>query len=114
MGTQKGLYRDAATAALASAQSDEATAVRADAGKTYDGSKRREAFAASLEDKDISAEDVKARLRADVDQARPADEVLHSPSHTAREKSSLTFTTSWQRQRGWGVAPASSYSSKSD
>ncbi|MCM6763747.1 hypothetical protein NB037_15115 [Rathayibacter sp. ZW T2_19] len=94
------LHRDAATDAPASAPSGEAIAARADAGNTYDGAERREAFAASLNDKGISAEDVKARLRADVDQARPAAEVLTSPNRTARVKSPTAPAVNRQRQSG--------------
>lgn len=97
---QAQLHRDAATDVPASAQSGESTSARADAGNAYDSSERREAFAASLNDKGISAEDVKARLRADVDQARPAAEVLNSPNRAARVKSPSTSTVSRQRQRG--------------
>ncbi|MCJ1688630.1 hypothetical protein [Rathayibacter sp. VKM Ac-2927] len=97
---QAQLHRDAAIDLPASAQSGEATAARADAGNTYDSAERREAFAASLTDKGISAEDVKARLRADVDQARPPAEVLNSPKRTARVKSPTTPAVSQQRQRG--------------
>lgn len=98
--SQAQLHRDEATDAPASAPSSEATAARADAGTSYDSSERREAFAASLSDKGISPEDVKARLRADVDQARPAAEVLNSPNRAARVKSPSTSTISRQRQRG--------------
>lgn len=97
---QAQLHRDAATDTPSSRQSSEATGARADAGNSYDSSERREVFAATLNDKGISAEDVKARLRADVDQARPASEVLNSPNRTARVKSPTAPAVSRQRQRG--------------
>ncbi|NQX18197.1 hypothetical protein [Rathayibacter sp. VKM Ac-2857] len=96
---QAQLHRDAATDVLASAQSGEVNAARAGAGNAYDSSERRDAFAASLDDRGISAEDVKARLRADVDQARPAAEVLNSTNRSARVKSPTTPAVSRQRQR---------------
>lgn len=94
------LHRDAAPDISASEQPSEATAARADVGNSYDSAERREAFAASLSDKGVSAGDVKARLRADVDQARPATEVLYSPNRYARVKSPTTPSVSRQRQRG--------------
>jgi hypothetical protein len=97
---QAQLHRDAANDAPVSAQSGEATSARADAGNTYDSSERREAFAASLSEKGISAEDIKARLRADVDQARPATDVFTSPHRTAQVKVPTAPTISRQRQRG--------------
>ncbi|MEF2978146.1 hypothetical protein [Subtercola sp. YIM 133946] len=77
-----------------------AETARADADDAYDSATRRDAFASDLESKGISSDDIKARLRADVDHARPAHDVLTSPTRSSRVKSPSGTTASRQRQRG--------------
>lgn len=86
---QAQLHRDTPASEPAAADST-ADAARADAGNRYDSSERREAFAKSLEGH-ATPEQIAVRMRADVDQARPAREAV-----TARSTPS----------RGGGVAPS--------
>lgn len=51
-----------------------AASARADAAPLYDSAERRQATAADLESKGVSAEAVGAKMRADVSQAKPATE----------------------------------------
>lgn len=61
-------------------QTAESVAARSDAGTFYDSAERRDEFAASLEGK-ASAEDIEVRVRADVNQARPAQDVYTAPGN---------------------------------
>jgi hypothetical protein len=58
----------------AESHQSQADAVRADAKPLYDSADRRQATAADLESKGVSAEAVGAKMRADVSQAKPATE----------------------------------------
>ncbi|RFA06423.1 hypothetical protein B7R54_18750 [Subtercola boreus] len=84
----------------AAAPSPVADTARTDADDNYDSAARRDAFAADLESRGVSSEDIKARLRADVDHARPAHEVLTSPARASRVKSPSGTPAGRQRQRG--------------
>ncbi|MCJ1675653.1 hypothetical protein MT355_20495 [Rathayibacter sp. VKM Ac-2929] len=97
---QAQLHQDAPSSDGAQQPAPEATAARADASNSYDSAERRQAFAATLESNGVSPEDVKARLRADIDQARPARDVLTTPGKSARVASPSTPNVSRQRQRG--------------
>lgn len=60
------------------AQTGESLAARSEAANIYDSAERRETFAASLQGK-AQPEDIAARVRADVNQARPAQDVFTAP-----------------------------------
>lgn len=75
-----------------------AATVRADAGNDYDSAERREAFAASMEGK-ASPEDIAVRMRADMDQARPAYEALTARSGPGRTRGGSTPTGGRTRER---------------
>lgn len=58
----------------AESHQSQSDAARADAKPLYDSADRRQATAADLESKGVSAEAVSAKMRADVSQAKPATE----------------------------------------
>lgn len=83
-----------------SSGADAAVAVnRADAGIEYDSAERRAAFAASMEGS-ATPEQIAVRMRADVDQARPAHEAVTSHTNPSRSRGSGTPTGGRQRDRG--------------
>lgn len=101
--SQAQLYRDEAAATHgveepAQQRSAESTANRADAGNAYDSAERREAFAASLDGKG-SPEDARVRIRADVDQARPAHEAVTAKS-SSRARAGRSGGGARTRDRG--------------
>lgn len=78
--------------------SAQSIASRADAGHAYDSSERREAFASSLEGKG-TVEDARVRVRADVDQARPAHEAVTARS-SSRARAGRSGGAGRTRDRG--------------
>ncbi|MBO0984875.1 hypothetical protein [Rathayibacter sp. SD072] len=82
---QAQLHQDGPATDSSSASPSEpaADAARAESGVQYDSSERREAFAKSMEGK-ATPEEIAVRMRADVDQARPAHEAVLAKSTPSR------------------------------
>lgn len=95
---QAQLHRDTPASEPAAADST-ANAARADAGNRYDSSERREAFAKSLEGH-ATPEQIAVRMRADVDQARPAREAVTARSMPSRGGGGASTTGGRTRDRG--------------
>ncbi|WP_236553730.1 hypothetical protein [Rathayibacter sp. VKM Ac-2803] len=95
---QAQLHRDTPASEPAAADST-ADAARADAGNRYDSSERREEFAKSLEGH-ATPEQIAVRMRADVDQARPAHEALTSRSTPSRGRGGGGAAGGRTRDRG--------------
>lgn len=95
---QAQLHRDSAPDGSSGADAAVA-ANRADAGNEYDSAERRASFAASMEGS-ATPEQIAVRMRADVDQARPAHEAVTSHTNPSRSRGSGTPTGGRQRDRG--------------
>lgn len=104
--SQADLHRhdvDPATAAAAPAESGrsaEATGARADAGNLYDSAQRRDALAAHLETTGASAEDIRARMRADMDQGRPPQDAVRRKTTFPAQNTPATPVPTRTRDRG--------------